>query len=991
MYSISVTSNFSAIPELASVPPISALIVSQYPMLSGTYPDHSVWVAPVFADANFSATVSAYTPEYTQVMWSEFPSNPNYPLVPYYINGAACNPAGNLRGTHYDQRATSRGFPMDWYNSHQPPYEVSADYCYIIASSSDLWVSGNHPWNAGYWTNTQSNVRSAIAAKFPIVFLSAVPSVPTFRPGPLGKVEDRRYFPLSDFDATRIPQIFDEDTGTFSGYYYSNVPSPSIPSPAVSPSWIDLYLATLYYVGDDLSRWGTEAQCPGYHGPGYGQQWSELLGTILLKSLFKYDYEAEGHDADYRTLTLRNVTQWGIDLWSAFLDERQFEPLGGHMQGRKSAIIAAGILLDDPILKNPDAYLGDHTFTAPYRPGLGKFQENHVFWSGIDEGYNVTPSAWFNGFYWGHEYSIARNHPSATNAFLKNDSSLWNYTEAFGTKYSFGENCESQFGIALFMLAMGYTKNWSQPIMGATTQGTFGITKPFWEKMFGTMAGTILDPNYLTNLPEHFVSSFHTSAVILESHSLSGTQSSKNYTAYYFRKYRFSDEIHNNLSNHGKITYPLKYIDIRDFSGPYLTTNEEIIWGENRQLVWELFQCPSGATALLHRGKILDTPIDVGNGYKLYIDLENTAATSVPISTPNKYGVTLYKDTLGDEPPGGLYDRFGYQAAFSLGDGTYMTTNAVEIGLYNDNPGPEETGGITLTDSQLAGISNNKIGIPTVKSYGSSYGKYSGSKLEDYKSPKDNYLNNKDYKDVVEFKDFNRTVKDYVLTRLGYPVVDVELDDYQIELCIDEAISKLEYHAPDWMTQYAVFETSGGIGVYDIPKPIIDNLNDVWYRRDFFKFGASPGSLEYDFAVMFFTNNGLFNNYNVSQYLLMQQYLKQIKNVLGQMSSWQVINNKYLHIWPVPENNTESVILEFRAFDPETIHHAYKSWVQRFALALSKEILGGIRSKYQTLPGPGGGTRLNGSELIAQAREDKKLLIEELTSSIESPPIFDIF
>jgi hypothetical protein len=285
----------------------------------------------------------------------------------------------------------------------------------------------------------------------------------------------------------------------------------------------------------------------------------------------------------------------------------------------------------------------------------------------------------------------------------------------------------------------------------------------------------------------------------------------------------------------------------------------------------------------------------------------------------------------------------------------------------------------------------NKLGIPTIKSYGTSYGAYGGSRLNDYKSPKDTELNNKDFKDVNEFKDFNRTVRDYVLAKLGHPVVDVELDDFQIQLCIDEAISKLEYHAPDWMTQYATFNTSGGVNVYELPPEIADNLNDCWYKRDFFKFGATPGSLEFDFAIMFFTNTGLFNNYNVSQYLLMQQYLKQIKNVLGKMSTWQLVNNKYLHVWPIPEHGNEPVLLEFRAFDPNTLHHAYKSWLQRYTLALSKEILAGIRGKYANLPGPGGGTRLNGTELMQQATAEKKELMEELTTEIEAPPLFDIF
>ena len=285
----------------------------------------------------------------------------------------------------------------------------------------------------------------------------------------------------------------------------------------------------------------------------------------------------------------------------------------------------------------------------------------------------------------------------------------------------------------------------------------------------------------------------------------------------------------------------------------------------------------------------------------------------------------------------------------------------------------------------------DKVGIPVVRSYGSSYGVYGGNQLKDYKSPMDKDLNNKDAKDVNEFKTFNRTIKDYVLAKLGHPIVDVELDDFQIQICIDEAISKLEYHAPDWMTQYAVFKTEAGVNTYELPQEIADNLNDVWYRRDFFKFGANPGSLEFDFAILFFTNTGLFNNYNVSQYLLMQQYLKQVKNVLGQMSTWQLLNNKFLTIFPVPENEDEDVLLEFRAFDPNTIHHAYKSWLQRYTLANAKEILGGIRGKYQLLPGPGGGTILNGAILSQEAAQEKIALVEELKSEIEAPPLFDIF
>jgi len=283
------------------------------------------------------------------------------------------------------------------------------------------------------------------------------------------------------------------------------------------------------------------------------------------------------------------------------------------------------------------------------------------------------------------------------------------------------------------------------------------------------------------------------------------------------------------------------------------------------------------------------------------------------------------------------------------------------------------------------------IGIPNVTQYGSSYGSFNGIRLKDYKAPepKTASLNNADAKDLVEFKSFEQTIKDYVLARLGHPTVRVELTDFQIQICIEEATSKLEYHAPHWMKQYAVLDASANVNLYELPQEIANNLTDVYFRRGIFTLGATPGSLEYDFAIMFFTNTGLFNNYNVSQYMLMQMYLKQINKVLGNSTSWDLINNKYLQIFPIPSSSDE-IILEFRGLDAATIHPAYKNWIQRYTLAVAKEILGRARSKYQTLPGPGGGTRLDGDALLAESKEEKQLLLEELKTEIQNPPLFDI-
>jgi len=59
-----------------------------------------------------------------------------------------------------------------------------------------------------------------------------------------------------------------------------------------------------------------------------------------------------------------------------------------------------------------------------------------------------------------------------------------------------------------------------------------------------------------------------------------------------------------------------------------------------------------------------------------------------------------------------------------------------------------------------------------------------------------------------------------------------------------------------------------------------------------------------------------------------------------------------------------------------------KQWIRRFALSLSKEMLGQVRSKFSTVPIPGESVTLNGSDLISQAREEQQLLREELKTTL---------
>ncbi len=67
----------------------------------------------------------------------------------------------------------------------------------------------------------------------------------------------------------------------------------------------------------------------------------------------------------------------------------------------------------------------------------------------------------------------------------------------------------------------------------------------------------------------------------------------------------------------------------------------------------------------------------------------------------------------------------------------------------------------------------------------------------------------------------------------------------------------------------------------------------------------------------------------------------------------------------------------------KNINSIGKQWIRRFALALSKETLGQIRSKFGQIPIPGNNVTLNGDKLIGEAREEQKALREELQKVLD--------
>jgi len=283
---------------------------------------------------------------------------------------------------------------------------------------------------------------------------------------------------------------------------------------------------------------------------------------------------------------------------------------------------------------------------------------------------------------------------------------------------------------------------------------------------------------------------------------------------------------------------------------------------------------------------------------------------------------------------------------------------------------------------------------PYLTSYGNSVTVYQGNTLESG-MPKGlintSSLGNVLYSEDIELNSFEKSVRDFCLARLGFPIVRVELHPYQIKTAIDEAYAKINYYTPLWTTQFATFEASAGMSLYEIPRYILDSLVYVYYRKTLLSLQHANGTIEQDFFLKYFQDNFLFSNMAVSDYYLMLSYLKTIRKVLGNEGSWNVIDNQYLQLYPVPVQTPEEVIIEFRALNTETMHSYYKNWIQRYALAVCKGMLANIRGKYLDIPSPAGGAKMNWELLARDSEREMEALEIELRDAIAGPATFTIY
>ena len=330
------------------------------------------------------------------------------------------------------------------------------------------------------------------------------------------------------------------------------------------------------------------------------------------------------------------------------------------------------------------------------------------------------------------------------------------------------------------------------------------------------------------------------------------------------------------------------------------------------------------------------------------------------------------------------------------------------------------------------------------------------------------------YDNDTEFQSEAPQVATWCARRLGYPIIDIELQDTQFYACLEESISEYsaqvnQFNIRDNLLHLKGQSTSSNFTHKRVKSTLSEN---IFISEEYGQEALVGGSLEvkrtavsvnsgsqtYDLNALvsevsesgaaievkkvhyearpavtryfdpyastgFGTYNMLdgfgFGSYSPAITFVLQPIYADLLRIQAIEFNDQIrksaysfeIRNNQLRIFPIP-TESGSLFIEYVKTDDRDnplrtrysgsndvvsdysnaqydfmvyshINDVGKQWIRKYTLALAKELLGIVRSKYGTIPIPNSEVSLDGDTLRAEATAEKEQLIEQLRENLE--------
>jgi hypothetical protein len=229
--------------------------------------------------------------------------------------------------------------------------------------------------------------------------------------------------------------------------------------------------------------------------------------------------------------------------------------------------------------------------------------------------------------------------------------------------------------------------------------------------------------------------------------------------------------------------------------------------------------------------------------------------------------------------------------------------------------------------------------------------------------------------------------KDHILRKLGAPVIEINVADEQVEDRIDEAVSFWrEYHYNGSQLVYLkhqLTQTDIDNGYIALPTDIL-GISGIFNLNASNSVGAGMFNVNYQFVL---NNIEDMTGYNMQHYYMSMQHIEMMQEILVGMQ--HIRYNRHVNrLWldTTKENLTvdQYVIIEaYDIIDPSQYTEVWSDrWLQNYASQLVKEQWGSNLTKFTGMQLVGG-VSFNGEQILSEARDERKLMEEEVVNNLQ--------